>query len=91
MTFKEGALLDGQAFVENVTHDMRGLGQRNRPRPYLARHKAMNPDLIANDLAIDLGCFANNQDGGVYVAVDSAIDLDFAIAAQIADDFEVGA
>ncbi len=89
MAFQEGTVLDRQGAVEDVADHMGGARQADALALDLAGHAAVDLHQLGDDLAVDAGGFAHQQDACADIAFDGAVDLDFAVAVDVADDPEV--
>jgi len=77
--------------MEDVADDVGGFRELDGTRLDLAVDGAMNAHRFGNDLALDLGRLADQQRLGANIAFDDTIDLNLPVAAEITDDFEIGA
>ena len=76
--------------MQDVAGHVRGGGQMDDSGLDLPVDAAVNPDLVGENLALDVGCFADEQRLGADVPFDRAVDLHFALTDQIADQAHVG-
>jgi len=91
VAIQERALLYGHFPEQNVADHAGALGHGDGAGLDLAVDTAIDANGIDDDLALDGGALADEQSLGADVAVDGTIDLDLALAAQVADDTEIGA
>jgi hypothetical protein len=77
--------------MQDIADHTRGLGQVDGAGLDLAADGAVDKDGIGDDLALDMGGFADEKGLGADIAVNGAVDLYFTVAAEVADDLEVGA
>ena len=52
--------------------------------------RAGDLDLLGDDHALDMGGLADRDEVGVDIALDGAVDVDVAVAFELADDLHVG-
>ena len=67
----------------NVTHGL----QCNTQRPDRADETAADHHILGDHIAFDLPALAENQGDARHIAVDLAVEMDFALRRNIASDF----
>src|SRR5262249_4911170 len=81
-----GVLLDHQRPMENITLDRTAVLQLDADGPDRSLHAAADRDVLRDDAALDLCAIADQEIRGAQLAFDSAEDLHWTIAFDIADD-----
>src|SRR5688572_5064834 len=90
LAFEIGPLLDGQLLMEDVAFELAAGLQQHALAAHRPHHGAAYDDLLGDDIAGDACIFADDDAGGVQVALDLAVDLHLAPGHEVADDRQVG-
>ena len=91
MTVEPCPRLNRQHIVQDVAFDAGRAGQRDRVGFDLSDDFAMHEAVIGHDRAIDAAGFADRQLRTMDIARENAVDLDFAVADDIARNLHAGA
>ena len=86
-----GAGLYGEDFVGDVGRDPGALSEVHGLGLYLSIDGAKDSDRIGHYGAVDLPLFADSEQTAFDIALDRTVDLDLAVALQVAHDLEIGA
>src|SRR5690606_3239429 len=89
LPFEIGTLLDGQALMEDIALDMGLRLQRDAETPDRADHAAAHHHVFGDDAADDLRFVAEEERAAIDVALDLAVDLEFALGLHVAGDRQV--
>src|SRR5258708_6660742 len=90
-SFKLRVLVDRQRPMKNVTFDRTTILQLDAIGTDSALDVAADCHVLRNDVALDLCAIADLEIRGAHLAFDSAEDLRWTIAFDLADDRHVGA
>src|SRR5690606_27326570 len=89
LAFEVGALLDAELLMEDVTLDAARRLQNDAAPSHRACDAAAHDHFIGYDAAGDACRLADQDVGGVQVALDLAIDMDLTLRDKIADDRQI--
>src|SRR5262249_24514741 len=91
LALEEGARLDRQGLVRDVADELGRLRQDHRLALERAVDRSADADAVAGTAAAHLRALPHRDRAALHVALDLAVDLNVAIADQIAFDLEVAA
>ena len=91
LTLKIGAGLYGEALVRDVGRDLGALSETDGLGLHPTADGAKNPHRLGHSGAVNLPLFADGEQRDIDIAFDRAIDLNGAVAFQVAHDLEIGA
>src|SRR5512146_216123 len=89
LSFEIGTLLDGKALVEDVAFDMGWRLERNAQAPDRSDDVAAHNGILGHDAAPHLRLVAEQKRTATDVALNLAVDLDFAFGGDVAYDRQV--
>src|SRR5262249_14108556 len=91
LALKNGARLDRQSLVHDVANDLGRLRQNHRLALDLSVDRTADPNVVARDAPAHVRTLADRDRAALDVALYLAIDLNVAIAHQIALDLQTTA
>ena len=85
------ALLDGQRLVIDIAFDLARRLQHDAAAVHRSDDVAAHDDFLTRNAACDGRALADDDVAALDVAFDDAVDLNFALANEVADNRQVGA
>ena len=90
LAFEERALLDRERLMINIALDVTGRLQGNFFAANGSHDLTADDDLFGNNAARNPGLFTDQHVGAVNIALDLALNMDFALGDQVAHNREIG-
>src|SRR5580765_2230281 len=91
LALEEGARLDRQGLVHDVADELGRLRQDHRLALELSVDRTADPDVVAGNGSVYVRTLADGDRAALDVALDLAVDLNVAVADQVALDLQITA